>query len=83
MIAWQAALSWPHAALIALAVLIPIGFIGCVIALRPRPMATRRVTPVVDYSAATAKAIEWLGSRYLLATPINRLRRRDSWRVVR
>jgi hypothetical protein len=27
---------------------------------------------VVDYSAARAKAIEWLGDRYLLATPINR-----------
>lgn len=28
---------------------------------------------VVDYSAARAKAIEWLGDRYLLARPINRL----------
>ena len=27
---------------------------------------------VVDYSAARAKAIEWLGDRYLLARPINR-----------
>jgi hypothetical protein len=27
---------------------------------------------VVDYSAARAKAIEWLGDRYLLAKPINR-----------
>ena len=27
---------------------------------------------VVDYSAATAKAIQWLGDRYLLAKPINR-----------
>jgi len=27
---------------------------------------------VVDYSAARAKAIEWLGERYLLAKPINR-----------
>ena len=26
---------------------------------------------VVDYSAARAKAIEWLGDRYLLAKPIN------------
>ena len=25
--------------------------------------------PVIDYSAATAKALEWLGDRYLLATP--------------
>jgi hypothetical protein len=29
---------------------------------------------VVDYSAARAKAIEWLGDRYLLARPINRIR---------
>ncbi|HUA27176.1 MAG TPA: hypothetical protein VMA54_23810 [Steroidobacteraceae bacterium] len=28
---------------------------------------------VVDYSAARARAIEWLGDRYLLARPINRL----------
>lgn len=27
---------------------------------------------VVDYSAARAKAIEWLGERYLLARPVNR-----------
>ena len=27
---------------------------------------------LVDYSAARAKAIEWLGDRYLLAKPINR-----------
>ncbi|HEX4266628.1 MAG TPA: hypothetical protein VHY36_01995 [Steroidobacteraceae bacterium] len=28
---------------------------------------------VVDYSAARAKAIAWLGDRYLLATPVNRI----------
>jgi hypothetical protein len=27
---------------------------------------------VVDYSAARARAIEWLGDRYLLAKPVNR-----------
>ncbi len=27
---------------------------------------------IVDYSAARAKAIAWLGDRYLLAKPINR-----------
>jgi len=32
----------------------------------------RKKSPVVDYSAARAKAIEWLGDRYLLARPINR-----------
>jgi hypothetical protein len=26
---------------------------------------------VVDYSAARARAIEWLGDRYLLAKPVN------------
>ena len=26
---------------------------------------------LVDYSAARARAIEWLGDRYLLARPIN------------
>lgn len=28
---------------------------------------------VVDYGAARARAIEWLGDRYLLARPVNRL----------
>ena len=27
---------------------------------------------VIDYSAARAKAIEWLGDRYLLAKPVPR-----------
>lgn len=27
---------------------------------------------VVDYSAARARAIAWLGNRYLLATPVKR-----------
>jgi hypothetical protein len=38
----------------------------------------RRISPdererswLVDYSAARARAIEWLGDRYLLAKPIN------------
>ncbi len=45
---------------------------------RPRESASQnegadRSKPyVVDYSAARAKAIEWLGDRYLLARPINR-----------
>jgi hypothetical protein len=39
---------------------------------------------LVDYSAARARAIEWLGDRYLLARPINRghaagLRTERSW----
>ena len=32
----------------------------------------RARTWVVDYSAARARAIEWLGDRYLLAKPVNR-----------
>lgn len=31
----------------------------------------RQRTWIVDYSAARARAIEWLGDRYLLARPIN------------
>ena len=31
----------------------------------------RAQTWVVDYSAARARAIKWLGDRYLLAKPVN------------
>jgi hypothetical protein len=31
----------------------------------------RQRTWIVDYSAARARAIDWLGERYLLARPIN------------
>lgn len=31
----------------------------------------RQQTWIVDYSAARARAIDWLGERYLLARPIN------------
>lgn len=62
------------------ALMMDIGFIifcVAVIALanRPKKRGARRVKPVyrtVDYSAARAKAIEWLGDRYLLAKPVNR-----------
>lgn len=38
-----------------------------------QPSKVERPQPqVVDYSAARAKAIAWLGDRYLLAKPINR-----------
>jgi hypothetical protein len=38
----------------------------------------RAQTWIVDYSAARARAISWLGDRYLLAKPVNA---RDShWR---
>jgi hypothetical protein len=32
---------------------------------------------IVDYSAARIRAIEWLGDRYLLANPVNRVTRSD------
>jgi hypothetical protein len=40
--------------------------------MRQSDNAERAHSWVVDYSAARAKAIEWLGDRYLLAKPINR-----------
>jgi len=50
--------------------------------MRHNDSAQRARTWVVDYSAARAKAIEWLGDRYLLAKPINRVavpRRLEAW----
>ena len=40
--------------------------------MRRSESAGRARIPVVDYGAARARAIEWLGERYLLAKPINR-----------
>jgi hypothetical protein len=40
--------------------------------MRETDSAERARSWVVDYSAARAKAIEWLGDRYLLAKPVNR-----------
>jgi len=40
--------------------------------MRQTESAKRAHAWVVDYSAARARAIEWLGDRYLLAKPINR-----------
>jgi hypothetical protein len=34
-------------------------------------------TWLVDYSAARTRAVEWLGDRYLLAKPVNRITRKD------
>jgi len=31
----------------------------------------RQSLPVANYSSAIARAVEWLGDRYLLAKPIN------------
>jgi hypothetical protein len=35
----------------------------------------RKSLPVANYSSALAKAVEWLGDRYLLAIPIKSARR--------
>lgn len=40
--------------------------------MRQLDSAERTAIQVVDYSLARAKAIAWLGDRYLLAKPINR-----------
>jgi hypothetical protein len=37
---------------------------------RPESMPPEPAT--ADYSAAVAKAVSWLGERYLLATPVRR-----------
>ena len=42
----------------------------------------RPLPQIVDYSAARAKAIAWLGDRYLLAKPINRKTSLNHLRVV-
>jgi hypothetical protein len=34
--------------------------------------------PLHDYSIAISSAVSWLGERYLLASPINRPRRRSA-----
>ena len=41
--------------------------------MRQSDIGERARSWVVDYSAARAKAIEWLGDRYLLAIPVNRI----------
>ena len=39
--------------------------------------------PVANYSSAIARAVEWLGDRYLLAKPINAAPSREAPTVVR
>jgi hypothetical protein len=38
----------------------------------------RKPLPMANYSSAIARAVEWLGDRYLLAKPINAAPRRMS-----
>ena len=39
---------------------------------------TPQQSSVYDYSASVAKAVEWLGDRYLLAKPVNAAPSRES-----
>jgi hypothetical protein len=39
--------------------------------------------PIANYSSAVAKAVEWLGDRYLLAKPINAAPSREAQAVAR
>jgi hypothetical protein len=41
------------------------------------------VLPIANYSSAIAKAVEWLGDRYLLAKPINAAPSREGPNVAR
>ena len=39
---------------------------------------TLKSLPLANYSSAVARAVEWLGNRYLLARPINAASGRES-----
>jgi hypothetical protein len=39
---------------------------------------TPALLPVANYSSAIAKAVDWLGNRYLLARPINAGRKQQT-----
>ena len=74
MISWWAALSWSHAAIIAIVILFALGAL-LHWALTPRDTAREddgSPWPIVDYSGAYRKKAASLGDRYLLAKPINR-----------
>jgi hypothetical protein len=43
-----------------------------------RRIAPRESMPVANYSSAIARAVEWLGDRYLLARPMNAPRSRNA-----
>jgi hypothetical protein len=47
------------------------------IAERLRPNDTAQSIPIVNYGFAIAKAIQWLGNRYLLAIPMNATRKHE------
>lgn len=77
MIAWWSGLSWSHAAIVLLLLpLILAGAFAWLLSPRPEAPSTRRKDsspwPLVDYSAQYRRKVALLGSRYLLARPINR-----------
>jgi hypothetical protein len=41
-------------------------------------IASRESMPVANYGSAIARAVEWLGDRYLLARPVNAPRLRNA-----
>jgi len=45
----------------------------------PRPISL----PTANYSSAVARAVAWLGDRYLLAKPINAAPARATWAAPR
>jgi hypothetical protein len=48
-----------------------------------RPRHDFEALPIANYSSAIAKAVEWLGDRYLLAKPINAAPSREAQAVAR
>ena len=46
------------------------------------PKDPRPSLPVANYSSAIARAVDWLGDRYLLARPINASRNRGTRGLV-
>jgi hypothetical protein len=47
-----------------------------------KPQDPRPSLPVANYSSAIARAVDWLGDRYLLAIPINAPRNRGTRGLV-
>jgi hypothetical protein len=69
---WWIHLSWSHAALALLAVLLIFGSLWLFIRSRSRSVDEPRSWPLADYSAEYQKKVRWLGERYLFSKPINR-----------
>lgn len=87
---WFEHLSWSHALLLVLSVLIALAVLGMAIYSRfldgsiARDLDELTPWPVIDYSAQRQKQVEWLGARYLLHKPINRtVKRRQNVATLR